>query len=626
MRLESAFDETVPVSPNQEPVSDAGGAPSAGNDTQPTETHGAPRGSSSDINTHAEPRYRLGAVIGRGGMGEVVSARDEQIGRSVAIKRISALDAPEATIARFLREARIQGRLDHPAIVPVHELRYDDSQRPYFVMKQLTGVTLADALRRLASGDRDAERRFSRHHLLRAFVDVCLAIEFAHTRGVVHRDLKPANIMLGEFGEVYVLDWGIARLIGDGPHHVFSADLDPSDTGQTLAGSMLGTPGYMASEQINSDADIDGRADVYSLGCILFEILAGQPLHSRGESVLAGLQGRTDARPSSRAPDRGIAPELDAVCVTATQVARDHRFATARDLGDAVQRYLDGDRDVATRSKLAAAELAVANAALARGTSANDRRAAIRASARALALDPSSGEAAELVGKLMLEPPTDVPPEVAREIEELDDEALRTHARNAGLAPLGYLAFFPLLFAGGFRELWYLIGGPALAIGLVVVTRALSRGPSNLPTWVGIAGNALMISLFAFMLTPFLVAPVLAIGTVMVIAMQTRVGRGWVLWAIMTAAVLVPWLAEVVGITPTTTTYAGDQIILSPATSHVDPTLTTIGFVIYVIVVLGLATAMSRILAGNRVRMQRALHLQAWQLKQLVPRARTSAR
>ncbi|HEV7557403.1 MAG TPA: protein kinase, partial [Kofleriaceae bacterium] len=140
-------------------------------------------------------RYRLGEVIGRGGMGEIMSAKDEQIGRSVAVKRMRGAVSPEARM-RFLREARIQGRLEHPAVVPVHELATDDDGEPYFVMKQLAGTTLHDVIVKLAAGDAETAQRFTRQRLLRAFADSCLAIEFAHTRGVIHRDLKPSNLML----------------------------------------------------------------------------------------------------------------------------------------------------------------------------------------------------------------------------------------------------------------------------------------------------------------------------------------------------------------------------------------------------------------------------------------------
>src|SRR5262249_27012839 len=142
---------------------------------------------------------------------EVVLARDEHIGRDVAVKRIRSADPSPEQLARFLREARVQGGLEHPAVVPVHDLAVDRDGRPFFVMKRRTGTTLLELLRRLRAGreDEDAARR----RMLRAFVDVCLAVEFAHSRGIVHRDLKPANIMLGDFGEVYVLDWGVARVL-----------------------------------------------------------------------------------------------------------------------------------------------------------------------------------------------------------------------------------------------------------------------------------------------------------------------------------------------------------------------------------------------------------------------------
>src|SRR5687767_7155598 len=150
-------------------------------------------------------RYDVIARIGKGGMGEVFAATDRAIGREVAIKRMLDPTASARSLARFLREARIQARLDHPAIVPVHELGTDAEGRPYFVMKRLRGLTLREVL----SKDPPLQA------LLRAFVDVCFAIEYAHTRSVIHRDLKPENIALGDFGEVYVLDWGVAKIVGD---------------------------------------------------------------------------------------------------------------------------------------------------------------------------------------------------------------------------------------------------------------------------------------------------------------------------------------------------------------------------------------------------------------------------
>src|SRR5690348_4107498 len=149
--------------------------------------------------------YDLGGVLGRGGMGEVIEAHDRRIDREIAVKRLRGDQPSEEAVARFLREAKIQARLDHPAIVPVHELGTDDRGLPYFTMKRLEGVTLAA---RIAA-------RAPLPELLRAFVDVCFAVERAHERGIVHRDLKPANIMVGRYGDVYVLDWGVARVLGE---------------------------------------------------------------------------------------------------------------------------------------------------------------------------------------------------------------------------------------------------------------------------------------------------------------------------------------------------------------------------------------------------------------------------
>src|SRR6185503_3909257 len=212
------------------------------------------------------PGYVLGETIGRGGMGAVIAAQDLRIGREVAVKRMATMTPDGEQVARFLREARIQARLEHPAIVPVHELSVDELGRPFFTMKRITGQTL---------GERLAER-VAQNRLLRVFVDVCRAIEFAHVRGVVHRDLKPSNIMLGDYGETYVIDWWIARVLANSEtaKHSDIAILDPDGT---RVGSVLGTPGYMAPEQVRGEP-ATSAADVYALGAILFELLTAQPL------------------------------------------------------------------------------------------------------------------------------------------------------------------------------------------------------------------------------------------------------------------------------------------------------------------------------------------------------------
>ena len=333
-------------------------------------------------------RYTLGSLIGQGGMGEVVLAFDEQIGREVAVKRIRS-DAPSGEeLSRFVREARVQGRLQHPAVVPVHDLAFDKTGKPYFVMKRLSGTTMGELIAKLRTED-ETEAVATRRRLLRAFADVCLAIEFAHSAGIIHRDLKPANIMLGDFGEVYVLDWGIARAVTepDETGAPMSKELDLRlDSGETRAGTVLGTPAYMAPEQLAGDRAGPG-ADIYALGCMLYEIACGENLHG-GRRSLTTILKPLEARPSKVRPDSP--PELDAICDRATQLAIGDRFGSARALGDAVQAYLDGDRDIAVRRELAQRHISAAHAALQRGDGDVGRRDAMRAAGRALALDPTA--------------------------------------------------------------------------------------------------------------------------------------------------------------------------------------------------------------------------------------------
>jgi serine/threonine-protein kinase len=551
-------------------------------------------------------RYRVGDVLGRGGMGEVVSACDEKIGRSVAIKRMRGALPTSETVARFLREARIQSRLEHPAIVPVYELD-DTGDEPFFVMKQLAGTTLHDVL---------VAGKAPRNQLLRAFVDVCLAIEFAHARGVVHRDLKPANVMLGDFGEVYVLDWGIARVTGDEANDRFG-DIDTISDVDTAAGAVLGTPGYMSPEQIRGDDDLDGRSDVYALGCILFEILAGRPLHPRGHAGLASTVAGADARPSRIAPELDAPPELDEVCMTATAMARDQRFASARALADAVQRYLDGDRDLALRRDLAKTEVDTAREALAR----NDRVGALRAAARALALDPHSREPAELVGRLMLEPPKATPPEVEHELLELDHADSRQQMRRSGVAIAAAALFLPVMYFAGLHDTWYLVALSAVIVGGAVLAKVFQTRTGVAPLWLSITFASAFILVLAWELTPVLVAPGVAIIMGSLLAARPMLRRIWLLYALIVAAMLAPWGLQELGWLPRAVEVVGNTLVLHPPTSHLAATNTLVGLALWLLAGPAITILLTRAIVRDRGQLQRKLQLQAWQLRQLVPRA-----
>ncbi len=468
---------------------------------------GRPKPRAASAALEVGERYRLGASIARGGMGEIVAAHDIQIGRDVAIKRLLTDEPTPIALARFLREARIQGRLEHPAIVPVHELAHDADGQPYFVMKKLSGTTLKEVLR---DNDRG---KFTRQRLLRAFADVCLAIEFAHTRGVIHRDIKPSNILLGDFGEVYVLDWGIARM------DATQDSRDPGDGGDgtsTMAGTTLGTPGYMAPEQVLGLLDVDGRADIYALGCILFEILANVPLHPRGDAGMRSAVAGVVARPSRHAADP-VPPELDRLCERATATDAADRLGSARELGEAVQRYLDGDRDLEQRTKLASEHLASATAALEAGNDEDHRRSAMRGAGQALALDPTLIPAAELVGRLMLEPPTEMPKPVQAELAAIDDVQSRYHARLGVATHFGYLMLAVVLALLGMHD-GYIAALAAVSTINVLAAFAGTRGRTNAVLILVIFGNVASLVLFSRMFSPFLIAPGLAAVTVMAFA------------------------------------------------------------------------------------------------------------
>jgi serine/threonine protein kinase len=567
--------------------------------------------------------YRIEDVLGRGGMGEVLSARDDQIGRSVAIKRLRVQNPSPEVLARFLREVRIQGRLEHPAVVPVYELWNHDEDHPFFVMKQLAGTTLADLIPRLAAGERAAAEQFSMQQLLRAFVDVCLAIEFAHTRGVVHRDLKPANVVLGDFGEVYVLDWGIAHVVNEGEDRSSIDAIETLGGAETVDGAILGTPGYIAPEQIRGAADLDGRADVYALGCILFEILTLEPLHPRGQAALASALNGVDARASQRAPNHHIPPELDAICVRATALDREQRFATARQLGNAVQRFLDGNRDLSLRQELARGELWAAREALLAGAT-QSRPIAMRAAARALALDPTNREAVDLVGRLMLEPPKETPPEVEAELARLDLRSWETSTRFGTLGALAYLVFFPLLYWAGLHDPWYLIAGPSISAVIIIALQVLAPRFPVWPRYLAVMGNLAMFALLSWLASPVVFGPGPPIILVMILAAHRRLMPLWLVAAATSLAALGPWILAFAGVIEPQVWVSGGDLVLHTAARQLDGTATVVGLMFYIVATAQLAALIGRLQDNDRRAVRRAIQIQAWQLRQLVPRATTA--
>jgi serine/threonine-protein kinase len=557
--------------------------------------------------TKALEGYAFGEVIGKGGIGEIVAAHDLRIGRDVAIKRLRARSPSEVEVSRFLREARIQARLEHPAIPPVHELGRDGDGRPYFAMKRLTGRTLAELA---TSPDHNRPR------LLRAFIDVCQAIDFSHARGVVHRDLKPSNIILGNFGEVYVLDWGLARVVGEAVAEVVTDDIESLEV---KTGDLLGTPGYMAPEQLQKAAEAGRPADIYALGSILFELLAGEPLHPRGPNALPStVGGEAITSPAKRRPERQIAPELDAICVAMLQMDPAAR-PTAKRVAERVEAYLDGDRDVARRKTMANDLVWTARALL-----DQDHRAdAMRTAGRALALDPESSEAAQLITALVLEPPKDPPPELRRALDDAEAEGTRNHAKTAVGAYTAIAAFLFLTMWNGVRY-WDIVlpllgTAAAMALAAVAITRRPRPGLAAMLAYL--AGNIAIIVLCERMAGPFTFVP--ALGCVMVMSLMawpqfTR--RAGLLIVILALAFLVPLVLENLGHLESTWHMEQGALVYHPRTLFLAAPRTPVLLVlasVAIMIVAGIDAA--RILRANReARIQ--LVTQAWHLRQLLPR------
>lgn len=309
-------------------------------------------------------RYLVHKELARGGLGRVLLGHDQYIARDVAIKELLPHVKPsDEAVNRFLEEAQVTGQLQHPGIVPIYELGLKSDGQPYYSMKLLSGQTFSRAIKNYhAMKADDPGRAMVFDQLLRTFVSVCDTVAYAHSRGVVHRDLKPANIMLGDFGEAVVVDWGIAKVgaadraearASKAPADARATDSPSSsgtistsfrdDASRTMAGQILGTPAYMSPEQARGDTDLDSRTDVYALGIILFEILVGKtPFAGRNvKEILSQVKKGGIVPPRQLQPATPAA--LSAIVMKAVAPRREDRYASVRDLEDDVKRYLAGE-------------------------------------------------------------------------------------------------------------------------------------------------------------------------------------------------------------------------------------------------------------------------------------------
>jgi serine/threonine protein kinase len=345
-------------------------------------------------------RFQLGQELARGGMGVIYSARDESLGRDVAVKVLQEryLDNPLMG-QRFLNEARITAQLQHPGIPPVFEVGWLSDGRPYLAMKLIKGRTLEDLLKERPEPASDRGR------FLAVFQQICQAVGYAHSKHVLHRDLKPANVMVGAFGEVQVMDWGVAKLLSPGGAvaHELAADTKascgtviqtsrPGDSA-TLTGSIVGTPAFMAPEQAGGELDrLDERTDVFGLGAILCVILTGEPPYARksGEEVRAMAMQGALADAHARLEQCGADAKLVELCWGCLSANQEARPPDAGAVAAAVQGYLAGVEERARQAQTERAE------ALVREAEQRKRRRTVQAAGGVIAVVLLAGLSASL--------------------------------------------------------------------------------------------------------------------------------------------------------------------------------------------------------------------------------------
>src|SRR5262245_45719339 len=303
-----------------------------------------------DVPSEKTERYSLMSLHATGGGGRIWLAHDTHLDRDVALKELRPEAGGDGALwARFQREARVTGQLEHPGIVPVYDYGKQSTNQPFYTMRFVKGRTLTEAAREYqahrASGQANPIELIA---LLNAFTTVCNTIAYAHSRGVIHRDLKGDNVILGDFGEVVVLDWGLAKVIGES---------DPVDDGEhershqigrvelTNQGQTVGTPGYMAPEQAAGRPDlIDRRTDIYGLGALLYEVLTGQPPFTGPDTkeVLRKVRGEEPHPPSRMHPE--VPESLEKICFKAIAKNSADRYERAEDVAQEVQLWQDQQR------------------------------------------------------------------------------------------------------------------------------------------------------------------------------------------------------------------------------------------------------------------------------------------